>query len=182
MSVIMSSGTTFAPTIVAMSILCPPFNLLSVRVDNASPVISSAIINKGLLVSITGVNIATACSFVLSIPPTTNINGFCMLTSILSGEEEKKGVISPRSNCRPSTLFKTVSNPLPSSTLTAPSDPTLLNASATILPIAGSLLAEIVAICSTIGESCFIAIAVEFNSSTITCVALSIPLLRSNGL
>ena len=59
----------------------------------------------------------------------------------------KYGDKYPLSNCIPSTISRIVSAVADSSTVTTPSLPTAFIASAIILPIVSSLLAEIVATC-----------------------------------
>ncbi len=71
--------------------------------------------------------------------------------------------------------------PLASSTVITPSLPTLSMASAMMLPMAGSLLAEMV---PTWAISCWalVGLAIFFNSSTTVATDLSIPRLISMGL
>src|SRR6185312_6276479 len=56
--------------------------------------------------------------------------------------------MKPRSNCMPSTTSSVVSVVFASSTVMTPSSPTLSMASAIIVPMSGSLCAEMVATCS----------------------------------
>src|SRR5487761_2331402 len=80
----------------------------------------------------------------------------------------------------PSTRSSSFSRPLPSSTVITPSLPTLSIASAMVLPIDSSALAEI-------APTCAISLEVEhgllifLSSSTIEMTALSMPRLRSIG-
>lgn len=70
---------------------------------------------------------------------------------------------------------------LASSTVIVPSLPTLSIASAMILPIAVSPLAEMVATCATSVES-LIFLLIRLSSSTQTSTALSMPRFRLIGL
>src|SRR5580765_202304 len=86
----------------------------------------------------------------------------------------------PRSNCMPSTSSSSLSRPLPSSTVITPSLPTLSIASAIVLPISGSALAEMaptwaISFDELHGREIF------FSSSTDVATALSMPRLRSIG-
>ena len=73
--------------------------------------------------------------------------GFSSSHTWLSTLVTKCGERKPRSNCMPSTTSTVVSACLPSSTVITPSLPTLRKASESTLPIVGSLLPAIVAIC-----------------------------------
>src|SRR5688572_21243687 len=80
----------------------------------------------------------------------------------------------------PSTTSSSLSSDLPSSTVITPSLPTLSIASAMILPIDSSLLAEMEPTCAisllvVVGLDCF------FSCSTRTVTALSMPRFRSIG-
>src|SRR4030095_573722 len=84
------------------------------------------------------------------------------------------------SNCMPSTTSSSLSSDLPSSTVITPSLPTLSIASAMILPIDSSELAEIaptwaISLLVVVGLLCFL------SCSTSTRTALSMPRLRSIG-
>ena len=107
--------------------------------------------------------------------------GFSNVVDILSLSVTKYGDLKPRSNCIPSTTSSDVSPVLLSSTVTTPSLPTALIASAIILPTVSSLLAEIVATCC-IGSSPATSLLIPFSVDTTCITALSIPLLSSIGL
>jgi len=87
----------------------------------------------------------------------------------------------PRSNCIPSTVSTVISIFLDSSTVITPSFPTFSIASASILPISGSLFAEIVAI-FVISSAPFTGFAFFLISSTAIFTALSIPRFNSIGV
>ena len=81
----------------------------------------------------------------------------------------------------PSTTSSSFERPEPSSTVITPSLPTLLIASAMILPISSSALAEIVPTCAI--DVSFLQGCESFlSSSMIAMVPLSMPRLRSIGL
>src|SRR5436305_1637969 len=70
------------------------------------------------------------------------------MASMRSGSVTKYGERYPRSNCMPSTTSSCVSMVLDSSTVMTPSLPTFFMASAMILPMVSSLLAEMVPTCA----------------------------------
>src|SRR2546428_10282389 len=80
----------------------------------------------------------------------------------------------------PSTSSSSFSRPLPSSTVITPSLPTLSIASAIVLPIDSSALAEIAPTCE-ISLLVVQGLLIFFSSSTTLMTALSIPRLRSIG-
>src|SRR5216117_3145912 len=86
----------------------------------------------------------------------------------------KLGERYPRSNCIPSTVSSVVSRPFASSTVITPSLPTFSIASAMILPISGSLFAEIVPTCA-ISFRPLLGAEIRFSSSTTNSTALSMP-------
>ena len=86
------------------------------------------------------------------------------------------------SNCIPSTNSRVVSAVLPSSTVITPSRPTRSTASASRLPIVGSLLAEMV---PTWAISSFLETGrqiLEVSSATAASTAFSIPRRTAVGL
>src|SRR6202171_844262 len=100
--------------------------------------------------------------------------------SIRSGSVTKYGERYPRSNCIPSTTSRVVSMVRDSSTVMTPSLPTFFMASAMMLPICRSLLAEIVPTCaimSPLTSRCSFLI-----SSTAASTAFSMPRLSAVGL
>src|SRR3954469_6534419 len=80
----------------------------------------------------------------------------------------------------PSTRSGPFSSPLPSSTVMTPSLPTLSIASAIVLPISGSALAEMAPTWAISFES-LQGLEIFFSSSTAVATALSMPRLRSIG-
>src|SRR5206468_3569866 len=86
----------------------------------------------------------------------------------------------PRSNCMPSTSSSSFSRPLPSSTVITPSLPTLSIASAIVLPIDSSALAEM-APTWEISLLVVHGLLIFLSSSTTARTALSIPRFRSIG-
>ena len=80
----------------------------------------------------------------------------------------------------PSTRSSSFSRPLPSSTVITPSLPTLSIASAIVLPIASSALAEIAPTCE-ISLLVVHGLLIFFSSSTTAMTALSMPRFRSIG-
>src|SRR3954466_12089105 len=80
----------------------------------------------------------------------------------------------------PSTTSSSLSSDLPSSTVMTPSLPTLSIASAMILPMVSSLLAEIEPTCA-ISFEVVVAFEAFFSSATRAVTALSMPRLRSIG-
>src|SRR3954467_7295823 len=102
-------------------------------------------------------------------------------TSIRSGLVTKYGLREPRSNCMPSTTSSVVSRPLASSTVITPSLPTFSIASAILVPMSVSPLAEMmptwaISLWSRVWRESF------FSSATTTSTALSMPRLISIGL
>ncbi len=106
---------------------------------------SSAMISRGFFVFITFSRSGTRFWIESILSSWISTRHFSSVAFISSGSVTKFGERYPRSNCMPSTTSTLVSRPLPSSTVITPSLPTLSNASAMILPISGSLFAEIVA-------------------------------------
>jgi len=80
----------------------------------------------------------------------------------------------------PSTTSNSLSRPEPSSTVITPSLPTFSIASAMMLPIDSSELAEIVPTCA-IALSSAVGLLMPFSSATAAVTALSMPRLRSIG-
>src|SRR3954470_9002812 len=80
----------------------------------------------------------------------------------------------------PSTRSSSFSRPLPSSTVITPSLPTLSIASAIVVPIASSALAEIEPTCA-ISLLVVQGLLIFFSSSTMAMTALSMPRFRSIG-
>ena len=80
----------------------------------------------------------------------------------------------------PSTRSSSFSSPLPSSTVITPSLPTLSIASAIVLPIASSALAEMAPTCA-ISLLVVHGLLIFFSSSTTAITALSMPRFRSIG-
>ena len=129
------------------TVLITPLILLITRVASASPSTSSAIIINGCpdlaTCSSTG-RISLMFEIFLSC---NKMYGFSNTLICLSALLIKYGERYPLSNCIPSTTANSISSDLPSSTVITPSFPTLSIASAIILPISLSLLAEIVPTC-----------------------------------
>src|SRR5260221_5144808 len=80
----------------------------------------------------------------------------------------------------PSTRSSSFSRPLPSSTVMTPSLPTLSIASAMVLPISGSALAEMAPTCA-ISLEVVHGLLIFFSSSTAVTTALSMPRFRCIG-
>src|SRR5438874_10856336 len=98
-----------------------------------------------------------------------------------SGSVTKYGERYPRSNCMPSTTSSVVSRPFASSPVMTPSLPTFSIASAMMLPMVVSPLAEMmptwaISLWSLVGFESF------FSSSTMAMTAFSMPRLISIGL
>jgi hypothetical protein len=122
-----------------------PRSLLTTSVASASDSTSSAITSSGRPLAFTFSSRGRSFWTEEILFSWTRISGFSNTTSIFWGSFTKCGERKPRSNCMPSTTVTSVSSVLPSSTVMTPSLPTFSIASAISLPVAASLLAEIVA-------------------------------------
>ena len=159
-----------------------PLIRFTTKVPNASPSTSSAIIKRPLLDCATGSRIGIN-SFIDEIFfSQIKIIGSSISVIIFSVLVTKYGDKYPLSNCIPSTVFTSVSIPLASSTVMTPSFPTSFIDFAISAPMASSLLAEIVAICSILLLSEPTSFESFLRFATTSFTALSIPLLRSIGL
>jgi hypothetical protein len=181
----MSSSIAFLlspnPGALTAATLRVPLSLLTTRVANASPSISSAIITKGRLVCAIFSRTGRRSFILLIFLSKIKIYGLSKSASIFSGLVTKYGLKYPLSNCIPSTVVTVVSIPFASSTVITPSFPTVFIASAISDPIVVSLLAEIVATCSILELSDPTSLLIFLSSATIAADALSIPRLRSIG-
>ena len=169
------------PGALTAAIFNEPLNLLTTKVANASPSISSAIIKSGLPDWATGSKIGSK-SFITDIfLSVISIWGVSRSASIFSESVTKYGDIYPLSNCIPSTTSTYVSVPFASSTVITPSFPTFSKASVINLPIVSSLLAEILATWSIFSDALPISTDCPLRAFTTESTALSIPLFKSIG-
>ncbi len=158
-----------------------PLNLFTTSVASASPSTSSDMRRRVLPIFATCSSMGRSSFMLLIFFSLMRIRGSSRIASIFSGFVTKYGEMYPLSNCMPSTISRVVSILFASSTVMTPSLPTLLMASAMILPMVSSLLAEIVPTWA-ISFWSFVGFESFFNCSTMVSTALSIPLLSSMGL
>ena len=163
------------------AIFSVPRSLLTTKAASASPSTSSAMITSERPFCAAGSSTPISSFIVETFLSVIRISGFSSTASIFSESVMKYGEMYPRSNCIPSTTSTCVSVPLASSTVMTPSLFTLPIASAISLPIALSLLAEIVATCSILLMSPPTSWLCLRRFSTTVPTALSIPRFRSIG-
>ncbi len=124
--------------------LTMPRMLFTTRVASASPSMSSAMICSGLPALATASSTGSSSRILEIFLSTSRMYGSSSSADMLSWLLMKYGDRKPRSNCIPSTTSSSSSRPRPSSTVMTPSLPTFCIASAMILPMVSSPLAEIV--------------------------------------
>src|SRR5215469_15095293 len=168
------------PCALTAATLSPPRSLLTTSVASASPSTSSATISSGLPLCTTASSTGSMACKPDSFFSWIRMYGFSSSAIIFSALVTKYGERYPRSNCIPSTTSSSVSRLFASSTVMTPSLPTFCIASAIILPISWSPLAEIV---PTWAISSLVETFLErlFKSPTTASTARSTPRFRSIG-
>src|SRR5438105_7780418 len=160
--------------------LSEPRSLLTTSVASASPSSSSAMMSNGLpafaTCSSTGKRSFIPEIFFSWMRTYASSN----TVSMRSGSVTKYGERYPRSNCMPSTTSSVVSRPFASSTVMTPSLPTLAIASAMMLPMVLSPLAEMLPTRAT-SISPRVGLESFFSASTTAATALSMPRLIAIG-